>query len=300
MAERRLLFPHRGRRRRPRAGPGQTRQGRRRNQHQRAVPGRFLRQGPVGRRHGSGETVRTHRPSGRRLHNGGRRHCGRLHRQSQAGRRPPDRPCGRPGCIGRAEQCRRQRFAHHHERRCLRPLRVRARYPRSWTAPVPWSPASLPSAAFQAKLLAVDPSLKDVSYAAETYDAVTLAALAAARAQDDAGRSIAANLIPVSGGTAAPGPRNGRRTVPDLQGVPGRSGCRPRHQLRRRVRPNCLRRQRGHHHSNLLRVHLRTGQQPHAQRAGDSRTYGLIALGEATAFSRQSGVFSLALSPGEC
>nr|WP_307430460.1 ABC transporter substrate-binding protein [Pseudarthrobacter defluvii] len=66
-------------------------------------------------------------------------------------------------------------------------------------------PGQLPSAAFQGKLLAVDPSLKDLSYAAETYDAVTLAALAAARAQDDAGRSIAANLIPVSGGTAAPG-----------------------------------------------------------------------------------------------
>ncbi|NUT71212.1 ABC transporter substrate-binding protein [Pseudarthrobacter sp. C4D7] len=61
-------------------------------------------------------------------------------------------------------------------------------------------PGQLPSAAFQAKLLAVDPALKDVSYAAETYDAVTLAALAAARAQDDAGRSIAANLIAVSGG----------------------------------------------------------------------------------------------------
>lgn len=64
-------------------------------------------------------------------------------------------------------------------------------------------PGQLPTAAFQARLLAVDPALKDVSYAAETYDAVTLAALAAARAQDDAGRSIAANLIPVSGGAAA-------------------------------------------------------------------------------------------------
>jgi len=66
-------------------------------------------------------------------------------------------------------------------------------------------PGQLPTAAFQGKLLAVDPSLKDVSYAAETYDGVTLAALAAARAQDDAGRSIAANLIPVSGGTPAAG-----------------------------------------------------------------------------------------------
>ncbi|MFP5311686.1 MAG: ABC transporter substrate-binding protein [Actinomycetes bacterium] len=63
-------------------------------------------------------------------------------------------------------------------------------------------PGHLPSAAFQGKLLAVDPALKDLSYAAETYDAVTLAALAAARAQDDAGRSIAANLIAVSGGSA--------------------------------------------------------------------------------------------------
>jgi branched-chain amino acid transport system substrate-binding protein len=66
-------------------------------------------------------------------------------------------------------------------------------------------PGQLPSAALQGKLLKVDPSLKDVSYAAETYDAVTLAALAAARAQDDAGRSIAANLIAVSGGPAGGG-----------------------------------------------------------------------------------------------
>ena len=63
-------------------------------------------------------------------------------------------------------------------------------------------PGQLPSAGFQERLLGVDPALKDVSFAAETYDAVTLAALAAARAEDDAGRSIAANLIAVSGGTA--------------------------------------------------------------------------------------------------
>lgn len=66
-------------------------------------------------------------------------------------------------------------------------------------------PGQLPSAALQGKLLKADPSLKDVSYAAETYDAVTLAALAAARAQDDAGRSIAANLIAVSGGSGPAG-----------------------------------------------------------------------------------------------
>jgi neutral amino acid transport system substrate-binding protein len=63
-------------------------------------------------------------------------------------------------------------------------------------------PGQLPGADFQARLLAVDAGLKDVSFAAEAYDAVTLAALAAARAQDDAGRSIAANLIAVSGGSA--------------------------------------------------------------------------------------------------
>ncbi|WP_244292693.1 ABC transporter substrate-binding protein [[Micrococcus luteus] ATCC 49442] len=63
-------------------------------------------------------------------------------------------------------------------------------------------PGVFASAAFQARLLAVDPALKDLSFAAEAYDAVNLAALAAAAAGDDAGRSIAANLIGVSGGKA--------------------------------------------------------------------------------------------------
>ncbi|WP_255770375.1 ABC transporter substrate-binding protein [Pseudarthrobacter sulfonivorans] len=62
-------------------------------------------------------------------------------------------------------------------------------------------PGVFASAAFQARLLEVNPALKDLTFAAETYDAVTLAALAAAKADDDAGRSIAANLIAVSGGT---------------------------------------------------------------------------------------------------
>ncbi len=48
----------------------------------------------------------------------------------------------------------------------------------------------------------MDPELKDMTFAAETYDAVNLAAIAAAAAQDDAGTSIAASLIAVSGGTA--------------------------------------------------------------------------------------------------
>lgn len=63
-------------------------------------------------------------------------------------------------------------------------------------------PGVFPSAGFQARLVAVNPALKDLSFTAETYDAVNLAVLAAAAAEDDAGRSIAANLIAVSGGTA--------------------------------------------------------------------------------------------------
>jgi len=64
-------------------------------------------------------------------------------------------------------------------------------------------PGVFPSADFQARLISVNPALKDLSFAAETYDAVNLAVLAAAKADDDAGRSIAANLIAVSGGAAA-------------------------------------------------------------------------------------------------
>jgi branched-chain amino acid transport system substrate-binding protein len=63
-------------------------------------------------------------------------------------------------------------------------------------------PGTFASAHFQGELVAVDPELKDMTFAAETYDAVNLAAIAAASAQDDAGTSIAANLIAVSGGRA--------------------------------------------------------------------------------------------------
>lgn len=66
-------------------------------------------------------------------------------------------------------------------------------------------PGVFPSAHFQAELVAVAPDLKDMTFAAETYDAVNLAAIAAAAAADDAGASIAAKLIAVSGqqGTGA-------------------------------------------------------------------------------------------------
>ncbi|MFC9333507.1 ABC transporter substrate-binding protein [Arthrobacter sp. NPDC057009] len=63
-------------------------------------------------------------------------------------------------------------------------------------------PGVFPSAHFQAELVAIDEGLKDMTFAAETYDAVNLAALAAAAAEDDAGASIAGALISVSGGTS--------------------------------------------------------------------------------------------------
>ena len=62
-------------------------------------------------------------------------------------------------------------------------------------------PGVFPSAHFQGELVAVDSELKDMTFAAEAYDAVNLAAIAAAAAQDDAGSSIAAKLMAVSGGS---------------------------------------------------------------------------------------------------
>jgi ABC-type branched-subunit amino acid transport system substrate-binding protein len=52
--------------------------------------------------------------------------------------------------------------------------------------------------AFRDALLAVDPELKDFSYAPESYDATILIALAAIAAGDDSGEAIAANLQAVS------------------------------------------------------------------------------------------------------
>lgn len=66
-------------------------------------------------------------------------------------------------------------------------------------------PGNFPTAHFQAELVSVDPGLKDMTFAAETYDAVNLAAIAAAAAEDDAGTSIAARLIAVSGGAPQAG-----------------------------------------------------------------------------------------------
>jgi len=60
-------------------------------------------------------------------------------------------------------------------------------------------PGAFPDDAFQKKLLAVDPALKDYSYAAESYDATTLAALAAVKGGATDGVTIQKNLAAVSG-----------------------------------------------------------------------------------------------------
>lgn len=63
-------------------------------------------------------------------------------------------------------------------------------------------PGAFPAEDFQQRLLAIDPSLTDFSYAAESYDAVMLLALAAELGGSTDGVSIAANLEDVSkGGT---------------------------------------------------------------------------------------------------
>lgn len=54
---------------------------------------------------------------------------------------------------------------------------------------------------FKDALLEVDPELVDFAYAPESYDAVILAALAAAKAGSDAGVDMAKQLVPITNGT---------------------------------------------------------------------------------------------------
>ncbi|MEV4171484.1 ABC transporter substrate-binding protein [Nonomuraea sp. NPDC049709] len=61
-------------------------------------------------------------------------------------------------------------------------------------------PGAAAPEAFQKRLLTVDPELAEYTYAAESYDAVTLIALAAESAKDDSGASIAGKLAEVSKG----------------------------------------------------------------------------------------------------
>src|SRR5690606_38383184 len=60
-------------------------------------------------------------------------------------------------------------------------------------------PGANPSEEFRNKLLEVDPALVDYSYAAESYDAVILAALAAVRGGANDSATVQANLHAVSG-----------------------------------------------------------------------------------------------------
>jgi branched-chain amino acid transport system substrate-binding protein len=60
-------------------------------------------------------------------------------------------------------------------------------------------PGAFPSEELQGRLLEVDPALNDFSYAAESYDAVILAALAAVKGGATDGPTIQANMAAVSG-----------------------------------------------------------------------------------------------------
>lgn len=60
-------------------------------------------------------------------------------------------------------------------------------------------PGAFPSEEFQERLLGVDDGLKDFSYAAESYDAVILSALAAVRGGATDGPTIQENMAAVSG-----------------------------------------------------------------------------------------------------
>lgn len=71
-------------------------------------------------------------------------------------------------------------------------------------------PGVFPTPEFQSTLLEHAAGLTDLTFAAEAYDAASLAILAAEEAKDDGGASIASRLIGVSGG-AVPGSGLGAR-----------------------------------------------------------------------------------------
>jgi len=60
-------------------------------------------------------------------------------------------------------------------------------------------PGAFPSEEFQARMLEVDPELKDYSYGPESYDATMLVALAALKGGASDGETIQANMTAVSG-----------------------------------------------------------------------------------------------------
>ena len=206
LQERRLLFPDLRGRHRPGLRPRQARQGRRRQDPRRRVRGQAAMartspppspprprppaRGPSPSRSSTRARLRKRPPPPKR----------------RPGRRHPRRPGRRPGRHRGAEQRRAAGKKAHPQRR----RRQRSTAPASGRGPSTGArgilPGVFPSAHFQGELVSVDPGLKDMTFAAETYDAVNLAAVAAAAADDDAGTSIAARLIAVSGGDA-PGRR---------------------------------------------------------------------------------------------
>ena len=80
---------------------------------------------------------------------------------------------------------------------------------------------------FKDQLLAVDPNLKDFNYAAETYDAVTIIALAVEQAKTD-GIEYASEINGIT--------RDGTKCT-RLRRLPDAHRRRHRHRLRRQVRP---------------------------------------------------------------
>ena len=91
------------------------------------------------------------------------------------------------------------------------------------------------STEFQDKLLAIDPELGTTfNYAAETYDAINIIALAAEKAKTD-GIDYAKEINGIT--------RDGEKCT-RLRDVQGHHRCRRRSRLRRPVRPARVRRQR--------------------------------------------------------
>ena len=62
------------------------------------------------------------------------------------------------------------------------------------------TPLTKTSDQFHAQLKSVDPNLIDYNYAGESYDAVVISALAAAKAKSTDGRTIAANINAITNG----------------------------------------------------------------------------------------------------
>lgn len=62
------------------------------------------------------------------------------------------------------------------------------------------TPLTKTSDQFQAELKSIDPNLIDYNYAGESYDAVVISALAAAKAKSTDGRTIAANINAITNG----------------------------------------------------------------------------------------------------